>query len=48
MNIYNIYNFSSINHNEISEKESFLALKQALRMQNKNVVMNNFNLHHFV
>ena len=48
MNIHDVYNSSSINHNEISEKESFFALKQTLRMQNENVIINNFNLHHFV
>ena len=48
MNIHDVYNFSSINHNEISKKENFFALKQTLRMQNKNVIINNFNLHHFI
>ena len=48
MNIYDVYNSSSINHNEISKKESFFALKQALRMQNENIIVNNFNLHHSV
>ena len=48
MNIHNVYNLSSVNHNEISEKESFFALKQALRMQSESVIVNDFNLHHFV
>ena len=48
MNIYNIYNLSSVNHNEILKKESFFALKQTMYMQNKNVIINDFNLHHFV
>ena len=48
MNIHDVYNPSSINHNKISEKESFFALKQTLRMQNESVIINNFNLHHSV
>ena len=48
MNIHDIYNLSSINHNKILKKESFFALKQTLRMQNENVIINNFNLHHFI
>ena len=48
INIYEIYNLSSINHNKTLKKESFFALKQMLRMQNENVIMNNFNLHYFV
>ena len=47
MNIHEMYNFSSINYNEISSKESLLVLKQTLRMSNENVIINNFNLHHF-
>ena len=48
MNIYDIYNFSSINYNEILKKENLFALKQTLRMQDENVIINNFNLHYFV
>ena len=48
MNIHDVYNSSSINYNEISEKENFFMLKQTLRMQNENVIINNFNLHHSV
>ena len=48
MNIYNVYNLSSIKHNEIVKKKIFFALKQALRMQSENVIINNFNLHHFI
>ena len=48
MNIHDVYNPSSINYNEISKKENFFALKQTLRMQNENVIINNFNLHYFV
>ena len=48
INIHDVYNPSSANHNEISKKKSFLALKQALCMQSENVIMNNFNLHHSV
>ena len=48
MNIYNVYNFSLTNHNKILKKENFLMLKQTLRMQDKNVIINNFNLHYSV
>ena len=47
MNIHEMYNFSSINYNEILSKESLFVLKQALRMSNENVIVNDFNLHHF-
>ena len=48
MNIHKIYNSLSINHNEILKKENFFALKQALRMQSENVIINNFNLYYFL
>ena len=48
MNIHNIYNLSSTNYNKILKKENFFTLKQTLRMQNENVIINNFNLHHSV
>ena len=48
MNIHDVYNFSSINYNKILKKENFLTLKQTLRMQNEIVIVNNFNLHHFI
>ena len=46
MNIHEIYNFLSINYNEISSKENLFVLKQILRMLNENVIMNDLNLHH--
>ena len=48
INIYDVYNFLSINYNKILKKENFFALKQTLRMQSENIIMNNINLHHFV
>ena len=48
INIHDVYNFSSINHNKILKKRNFFTLKQTLRMQSENVIINNFNLHHFV
>ena len=47
MNIHEMYDFSLINYNEISLKENLLVLKQTLRMLNKNVIVSDFNLHHF-
>ena len=47
MNIHKMYNFSSVNYNEISSKKNLFVLKQTLRMSNKNVIMNDFNLHYF-
>ena len=47
MNIYEIYNFLLINYNEISSKKNLFVLKQTLRMSSENVIMNDFNLHHF-
>ena len=48
MNIHDMYNFSSINYNEILKKENLFTLKQTLHMQNKNVIMNDFDLHHSI
>ena len=47
MNIHKMYNSSSINYNEISSKKNLFVLKQTLRMSNENVIVNDFNLHHF-
>ena len=47
MNIHKMYNFSLINYNEVLLKESLFVLKQILSMSNENVIMNDFNLHHF-
>ena len=46
MNVYKIYNTFLINYNKIMLKIFFI-LTQTLRMQNKNVIIKNFNLHHF-
>ena len=48
MNIHDVYNFLSINHNKILKKENFFALKQTLRMQNENIIVNNFNLYYVI
>ena len=47
MNVYEIYNSLSVSYNEILQRKSFFALKQTVRMQNKNVIIKNFNLHYF-
>ena len=47
MNIYKVYSLSLINHNKILLKENFFILKQALRMQSKNIIINDFNLYYF-
>ena len=40
-----MYNLFPINYNKILLRKSFLILKEILRMQSKNVIMNNFNLY---
>ena len=47
INIHKMYNFLLINYNEISLKENLFILKQTLRMLNKNVIVNDFNLYYF-
>ena len=47
MNIHKMYNSSLINYNEISLRKNLFVLKQTLRMSNENVIINDFNLHHF-
>ena len=46
MNIYEMYNSSSINYNEVSSKGNLPVLKQALSMSNESVIVSDFNLHH--
>jgi len=48
VNIYNVYNLFFDNYNNIINKDSLNAMKQTLRIQNKNVIIKNFNLHYFL
>jgi hypothetical protein len=48
INIYNIYNLSLDSYNNIINKNNLNAIKQALRMQNKSVIIKDFNLHYFL
>ena len=48
MNVHEVYNLLLINHNEITSKENFTILKQTLRIKDENVIINDFNLHHFL
>jgi hypothetical protein len=48
VNIYNIYNLSFNNYNNIINKDNLDAIEQVLRMQNKNIIIKNFNLHCFL
>ena len=47
MNVHEVYNSFSVNHNEVLQRKNFFVLKQTVRMQNKNIIIKNFNLHHF-
>ena len=46
MNIHKIYNSLSVNYNKILSRKSLFILKQTLRMLNKNIIINDFNLHY--
>jgi len=48
VNIYNVYSLFFDNYNNIINKDSLNAMKQTLRIQNKNVIIKNFNLHYFL
>ncbi len=48
INVYNVYNLSLDNYNNIINKDNLDAIKQALRMQNKSIIIKNFNLHYFL
>ena len=48
VNVYNVYNLSFDNYNNIINKDDFNAIKQTLRMQSENVIIRNFNLHYFL
>ena len=46
INIHEIYNLSFANHTKTTNLNNLFALKQTLRMQSENVIVNDFNLHH--
>jgi hypothetical protein len=48
INVYNVYNLFLNNYNNIINKDSFDAIEQTLRIQNKNIIIRNFNLHYFL
>jgi transposase-like protein len=48
VNVYNVYNLSLNNYNNIINKNNLNAIKQILRMQNKSIIIRNFNLHYFL
>ncbi len=48
INVHNIYNLFFDNYNDIINRDSLNAIKQKLRMQNKNVIIKKFNLHYFL
>ncbi len=48
VNVYNVYNLSLDNYNNIINKNNFDAIEQTLGMQNENVIIRNFNLHYFL
>ena len=45
INIHEIYNSSFTNHTKTTILSNLFALKQILRMQNENIIVNDFNLH---
>ena len=47
INIHEVYYLFLINYNKIMQRKSFFVLKQTLRMKNENVIIKNFNSHHF-
>ena len=46
INVHEMYNLLSVNHNEILQKKSFFVLKQTVRMQSESVIIINFNLYY--
>ena len=46
INIHEIYNSSFASHTKTTNLSSLLALKQTLRMQSENIIVDDFNLHH--
>jgi hypothetical protein len=47
INIYNVYNSSINSYNKIIDKNNLLAIKLTLRMQDRNIIIRNFNLYYF-
>jgi len=47
INIYNVYNSSINSYNKIINKNNLLAIKLTLRMQDRNIIIRNFNLYYF-
>ena len=48
INVYNVYNLSFDNYNNIINKDSFDAIEQTLRMQSESVIIKDFNLYYFL
>ena len=46
INIHEIYNSSFANHTKTTNLNNLFTLKQILRMQNENIIVDDFNLHH--
>ena len=46
IHIHETYNSSFKNHETTHDKKNFSMIKQALKMQKKNILMRDFNLHH--
>ncbi len=48
INVYNVYNLSFDNYNNIINKDSLNIIEQALRIQSESIKIKNFNLHYFL
>jgi hypothetical protein len=48
INVYKVYNLSLNNYNNIINKNNLNEIKQTLRIQDKSIIIKDFNLHYFL
>ncbi len=48
VNVYDVYNLSLNNYNNIINKDNLNVIEQVLRMQDKNVIIKDFNLYYLL
>ena len=48
INIYKVYNLFFDNYNNIINRDNLNTIQRTLKMQKKNIIINNFNLYYFL
>ncbi len=48
INIYKVYNLFFNNYNNVINRDNLNTIQRTLKMQKKNIIINNFNLYYFL